>query len=197
MRQWCACIFLSLGLAAICPSRSYPQQHPFEAAVGVVYAPGHAFILKAPEGWILDRESRGHSRTEPVFYPIGFTAKDSPILIWAGSKRAESGGHRRIEAFLEEAACTLAPPKGAGVKALRVEEVRVGKGLRAEVYAFVSEPGDDAFFERVSCILTPFSVDYVMLRAKDKAFYERSLAPFLSIVKSYIPFQGGPAYIPR
>ncbi|MDD2676469.1 MAG: hypothetical protein PHP75_03245, partial [Methylacidiphilaceae bacterium] len=51
----CYRLLLFLGTALVCLSRAYPQQHPFEAGVGVVYAPGHAFILKAPEGWILDR----------------------------------------------------------------------------------------------------------------------------------------------
>ncbi|WP_018290301.1 hypothetical protein [Verrucomicrobium sp. 3C] len=197
VRGWRSLILLFLGAATVCLWRAYPQQHPFEAGVGVVYAPGHAFILKAPEGWILDRESRGKGRLEPVFYPVGFTAKDTPMLIWAGSKRFESGRQDRIESLLAEIAQVLSPPRGEGVKAVPVEECRVGKGFQAEIYAFVSEPGGESLFARVGCISSPTAIDYVALRAKDKSFYERSLAAFAAILKSYIPFRGGEVYIPR
>ncbi len=192
-------VFLLLGSASMIGlPRLYPQQHPFEAGVGVVYAPGHAFILKAPDGWILDRESRGSACPEPVFYPVGFTAKDSPVLIWAGSMRSEPGGRDRIREVLEERERSLSPLRGAGVKADRLDEWRVGKkGVRAEIYTFVSEPGGDPLLERIGCFPTATSIDYVVLQAKERAFYERSLAAFASIVKSYIPFQGGPVYIPR
>lgn len=197
MKEIRSLIFLLVGMATLGLPRLYPQQHPFEAGVGMVYAPGHAFILKAPEGWVLDRESRGNARPEPVFYPVGFTARDSPVLIWAGSMRGESGGQGRIQRLLEERARALAPPGGAGVKADRLDEWRVGKGARAEIYAFVSEPGGDLLLERVACFPTATSIDYIVLQAKERDFYERSLAPFASIVRSYIPFRGGPVYIPR
>lgn len=197
VRRWCSLIPLFLGAASICLWRAYPQQHPFEAGVGVVYAPGHAFILKAPDGWILDRESRGKARWEPVFYPVGFTAKDTPALIWTGSKRLEPGGRDRVESLLAEIAQVVSPPRGEGVKAVAVEEYRVGKGFHAKIYAFVSGPGGESLFARVGCIPNPTAIDYVVLRAKDKSFYERSLAAFAAIVKSYIPFRGGEVYIPR
>ncbi len=196
MRKSLFLIALLRGSGTIALPGAYPQQHPFEAGVGVVYGTGHAFILKAPEGWILDREAHGHSRSEPVFYPVGFTAKDSPILVWAASKRVPPGEGSRIEPLLEERARSLVPPRGAGVKADRVDEWRFGKGFRAEVYVFVSEPGGEPLWERVGCIRSASSVDYIVLQAKDRAFYERALAAFASIVKSYIPFRGGPAYIP-
>ncbi|VVM05096.1 hypothetical protein [Methylacidimicrobium tartarophylax] len=194
---WCFLLLLFVGSAVVCLSRAYPQQHPFEAGVGVVYAPGHAFILKAPEGWILDRESRGKGRWEPVFYPVGFTAKDTPTLIWAGSKRAEPGRPSRIENLLEEMAQSLSPPRGEGVKAVPLEEARVGKGFHAQIYGLVSKSGGESLFERVGCIPSATTIDYVVLRAKDKGFYERSLSAFNAIVKSYIPFRGGTVYIPR
>ncbi|MGD9896005.1 MAG: hypothetical protein AB7T14_02845 [Candidatus Methylacidiphilaceae bacterium] len=190
-------IFLVLLFLAATLSRAFPQQYPFEAGVGIVYAPEHAFILKAPDGWILDRESRSNSRPEPIFYPIGFTAKDTPVIIWAGSKRAESGGRSRIEKFLEERERALSSPRGDGVKAVPLEQWRVGKGLLAATYDFVSEPGEHLLLQRVSCILTGTSVDYVAVQAKDESFYARSLAAFASIVKSYIPFWGGTVFIPR
>ncbi|VVM08510.1 hypothetical protein MAMC_02225 [Methylacidimicrobium cyclopophantes] len=186
-----------LAMAACIPFPAFPQQEPFEAGVGIVYAEGHAFLLKAPEGWILDRESRGKTRREPVFYPVGFTAKDTPVLIWAGSQRAEPGGRGRIETLLEEKRRSLAPPLGSGAKSIRVAEWRVGKGLHADVFAFVSDPKEDSLLESMACIRTAVSIDYVVVKAKDESFYGRSLAAFASIVKSYIPFQGGTVYIPR
>ncbi|CAB4242676.1 protein of unknown function [Methylacidimicrobium sp. AP8] len=190
-------LLLLLGASLAGLPRAYPQQHPFEGGVGIVYAPGHAFLLKAPDGWVLDREWRGSEPPEPVFYPVGFTAKDSPVLIRSGSMRAESAGTAPIERFLEERAQVLAPPSGAGARAERVGECRLGKGALAEVYSFVSEPGGQALLERIGCVATADSVDYIILDAKDRAFYERSLAAFASILKSYIPFRGGPVYIPR
>ncbi|QSR84298.1 hypothetical protein [Methylacidimicrobium sp. B4] len=144
-------VLLLLGSASMIGlPRLYPQQHPFEAGVGMAYAPGHAFILKAPDGWILDRESRGNALPEPLFYPVGFTAKDAPVLSWAGSMRSEPGGRDRIQGFLEERARALSAPRGAGVKADRLDEWRIGKnGARVAIYAFVSEPGGDPLLERV------------------------------------------------
>ena len=54
---------------------------------GFFYKDSIAFIFTAPDGWLLDNYSAVNQGLPAVFYPIGQTWKDSPVIMYARARK--------------------------------------------------------------------------------------------------------------
>ncbi|MFX0202900.1 MAG: hypothetical protein ACFFCW_42900, partial [Candidatus Hodarchaeota archaeon] len=53
-----------------------------EKGTGMLFGEDHAFSVTAISGWVLDNQSGVRQGLHMVFYPVGRTWADSPVIIY-------------------------------------------------------------------------------------------------------------------
>ena len=85
-------LLFSLNLSAV-----QSNQQSTGGNTGIVYGSHHAFMLSAPEGWVLDNSSGVSQGVYAVFYPKGGSWEKSPVVMYANTTSRQEEGNETVQ----------------------------------------------------------------------------------------------------
>jgi hypothetical protein len=154
---------------------------------GVVYGPGHAFSLDAPEQWVLDNQSGVDQGLQAVFYPVGKSWTNSPTVMYANVYLKKD---QKAENAATVAAKDIADfRKHSGkLNVLDADPLPLGDPAndqpRKALVKYFS--GDDfGNFEAVAYINESSVVVMLVLSARKEDEFKKALPAFAELVRSY------------
>lgn len=80
----------------------YSTANSEDLSSGIVYGKDHAFIVKAPKGWVLDNEAGAPQGLHAVFYPQGGSWESSPAIMYANTSHKEQTEAKSLAEFIEQ-----------------------------------------------------------------------------------------------
>lgn len=188
---------IALSFFSCCapPLILYAQQSPAPDNMGIAVIVGksHAWMLEAPEDWILDPQGAAAAGLGAAFYPTDQTWGSAPAVMYANAivKSADSiTVDHVIKDEMRRAAARL--PK---TEAREVEPIPTIQGVDARVCHFMKS--DSSLFEAVAYIDCPTVVALVVLSARNARDFRASLGAFARLVDSYEWITNDPSRIKR
>lgn len=91
-----ACLLLLCCLAAHAQDA---KPEPRDPNSGIVYGKDHAYLIKAPDGWVLDNRSGVPNGIHAVFYPVGSSWNKTKVLMYVNGATKSDGD--TLEKFIE------------------------------------------------------------------------------------------------
>lgn len=164
-----------------------PCAHGQEAGTGVVYGDDHAFLIKAPGGWVLDNESGVIDGLHAVFYPVGSSWRDSSTIMYAQAWSKYATGERSepsgaLLAFMAADALKF-KQENPGIVVSDGSPLRTKDGKTALLRIFSGDKWNNR--EAVAYIEEPTVVAVIVLSCRDNNSFDRSLPAFKQLVASY------------
>ncbi len=152
-------------------------------AAGILYGHDHAFSFTAAQGWVLDNESGVPQGLHAVFYPVGQTWRDSPVMAYARaySKDDKADTVEKLVALNIREFRAKGSPNYQG----RFEKtLELPGGRKAAIYHYSGDHWGN--FEAVGYIDEEKTINFLVFNARSKELFEKSLEKFEQMVKSYI-----------
>ena len=84
-------------LLATCGAVAAAGQEP-TGRTGMMYGPGHAYMVTAPEGWVLDNQVGRSMGLHAVFYREGKTWRSAEAFMYVNTAAPDSGETASAEA---------------------------------------------------------------------------------------------------
>lgn len=166
----------------LCTAAAAQEQKPPTAAEpqgGIIYGNGHSFVLKAPDGWVIDNKSGAPHGLHAVFYPEGSSWLGAPAMMYANTAAKDE---RTLEAFIEGDLVAFRKHT-PGVKMEDAEAPAISRGGKVVAKYFSHE--ESGFFEMVAYIEESKVFVMLVLRAKTRKDFDASLPVFKQLVGSY------------
>jgi hypothetical protein len=149
--------------------------------IGLLHGRNHAFSFQAPPGWVLDNQSGLDIGLHAVFYPVGQTWRDSPVMAYAKVFTITP------EVATPEAlvADTLADfrPDSPLITATFKKSLTLADGRSASLYHFTGDKFGN--YEAVAYIKERVTINFFVLSSRDKKHFTSSLTAFEALVRSY------------
>jgi hypothetical protein len=159
-------------------------------AGGLVYGEDHSYFVEAPKGWVVDSGDATKMHFRPAwiksmrFYPPNTHWPESGVIIYAEFFKKHPGLQTTDEAIgqvvllFQKDGYAIHPKKKPSIKTEFNE-------LVGEIYHF----GPNRLGQYYACAYCPYKgyIDYIVLIARGKDLFERSLAAFEQVVRSYAP----------
>jgi hypothetical protein len=145
---------------------------------GIIYGADHAFVLTAPDGWVLDNASGVSQGLHAVFYPKGSSWKASSVVMYANvvHKKSEKDA---LETIVESDVADF-KRQSPGMK-VEDAEAPSGSGKNVLVKYFV----DDNSHEAVAYIGESKVIVMLVLNARTKKGFDDALPAFRQLISSY------------
>jgi hypothetical protein len=149
------------------------------AGTGILFGDHHAFSLTAPQGWVLDNESGVSQGLHAVFYPAGGSWEKSPAVMYGNGFDKDTTAHESLQKFIADDSLRF---RGYSSK-LTISELPPVKNKNGDSFKILQYFSDN--YEAVAYIEEIESFSIVVLTARDKESYEKSLPAFKDLVASY------------
>jgi len=170
---------LFAAVIAVCSSASAQT-----GAGGFVYGKDHAYFLEAPKGWVLDSGDAAKENVGGVFHPVSAHWPESGVIIYTDFYKKKKGLETPTDAMRNDVA--LFQKEGSIVHSEKKPSIKTNiGGLVGEVYYF--GPDRRGQYDARAYFAYKGYIDYFVLTARDKATFEKSLAAFGHVVRSYAP----------
>ena len=142
-----------------------------EGGTGVLFGNDHTFSFTAVEGWVLDNQSGVDQGLHMIFYPKGQTWRDSPVIMYGRAVPVSSvqSDFRRNGSI--------------DYKSEERDALNLGGGKQADIYHFSGDQGGN--YEAVAYIQEIDTINFLVFNSRSKKHFEKYLANFYQIVKSY------------
>jgi len=167
------------ALAIVCSSASAQT-----GAGGFVIGKDHAYLLEAPKGWVMDSGDAAKDKVGAVFHPANAHWPESGVIIYTDmlkktkTLQTPANAMRADIALFQKEGSVIRPVKKPSIK------TEIG-GLVGEVYHF--GPDRRGQYDARAYFTYKAYIDYLVLTARDKATFERSLPAFEHVAHSYAP----------
>ena len=161
--------------------------------VAVIVGKTHAWMLEAPENWILDPKQAEASGLGAAFYPSGETWSKAEAVMYANTI-PKSSDSVTVRAVIAE---DVGRAENRIPKTTVNEEAPIGtiQGVNAQVRYFARS--DSTLFEAVAYIDCPTAVALVVLSSRSAKDFRSSLPAFSRLVDSYEWITDNPAQSAR
>ena len=171
MKRFLLCLIAVSFPSSLCFSQTYPG--------GIVYGPKAAFNIAAPEGWVLDNESRAQQGLPCVLYPKGESWADARTIMYA---KIASTQYEDVNAFVATAIKELAKRHGKPK-----EKIASGKTHDGHDFFINEYPASKTYsqWERVAYVQLPHAVAYIVLSSRDKASYQKDSPALEAVLKTF------------
>src|SRR5207247_8396189 len=167
------------ALAMVCSSASAQT-----GAGGFVYGKDHAYFLEAPKGWVMDSGDAAKENVGAVFHPASAHWPESGVIIYTDFYKKKKGLETPSDAIRNDVA--LFKKEGSVIQPAKKRSLKSDLGgLVSEVYHF--GPDRRGQYDARAYFSYKGYIDYFVLTACDKATFDRSLAAFEHVVRSYAP----------
>lgn len=148
----------------------------------VIARQGHACLVTAPQGWVLDGESGRPDGLDAVLYPEGSSWTGARAVMYALVVTSEAPVS--LERFIG-ANMTAARRRSPRLAVGEPGDLPLSDGRRATVRTLKGDVRGN--LERVAFIRESRAVVMIVLTSRDPAQYESALPAFESLVSSYQP----------
>jgi hypothetical protein len=153
-------------------------------AGGFVYGKDHAYLLEAPKGWVLDSGDAAKENVGGVFHPANAHWRESGVIIYTDFYKKRKGLQTPTDAMQNDV--TLFKKEGSVIQPVKKRSIKTNiGGLIGDVYHF--GPDRRGQYDARAYFTYKGYIDYFVLTARDKATFEKSLAAFEHVVRSYAP----------
>jgi hypothetical protein len=177
MRRFLA-ILMAGGLAATIVAQN---QDPREGAGGVIFGPGFAFIMGAPEGWIFDSESAPSIGSRAVIYPVGTDLNHTQVIIHANALPLNT---MTLKQWIEQDIANL-QKEFPGIVVTKLKNLTTTDTLTAAVWEFDPAESSYGLYERIAYIDIGENVAIVSLSARNIKAYQESIPAFEYVVTEF------------
>lgn len=185
MRKNMKLLALAFTLAfGLCASSVYAEEvkTPSDEAPlkgGIIYGKDHAYVLSAPDGWVLDNQSGVNQGIHAVFYPEGGSWSDSKAVMYS---RINDKADKTLQDVIDNDLSHMSKDS-TKFKSVDQDTITCTKGAKAHI-KYLS--GDKfGSFEAVGYIEEPKKVIIIVLTARDEKNFKDSITAFNQLVKSY------------
>ena len=145
---------------------------------GILYGPGHSYMLEAATGWVLDSEGGASQGLHAVFYPRGSSWSDSLAAIYTTAVERRDG--ESLDQFINR---ELAPFRSDGVAVETQTPIITADGKTAAVRFLTG--GSHNSFEAIAYVPESKVIALIVLTARDQQSFGAALLPFAEVVRSY------------
>ena len=168
---------LVIGLAAFAVQAAAQSCAPC-----ILYGEDHAILLKAPAGWIGDDRSGRNQGLHVVFYPVGSSWKDSHVVAYV---RVRPKDHRiqSVQDLVEDTLNDFRTSGSPRIRATKAPPLHTKRGREAQVYHFTGDAWGN--YEAVAYFEEPKTINFIVLNARTKEAFERSLPSLQGLVHEY------------
>jgi len=112
---------------------------PVPEGNGIIHGENHAYFIQAPKGWGLDNAIWADRGIFAVFYPVGKTFQESPVI---GYSMIQTKGQGDLATHIQaDMAYSLKNAKDA--KTERIKSLKTKDGMTAIVYAITGVPNQN------------------------------------------------------
>lgn len=154
-----------------------------EGGTGMLFGTDHAFYFTAPNGWVLDNQSGVSRGLHMVFYPIGYTWANSPVVAYGRSVSKNSTAKSvkdQVERTIKEFHTHYESPNYRGEKQSILE---LPDGIRIQIYFFRGDKWGN--YEAVGYIEEESTINLLVYNSRTKEDFYKYLHAFEKILFSY------------
>jgi hypothetical protein len=175
-------LLLAMALAAPAVARAASDIEPStpEEISAVIEKAGHACVLTAPPGWVLDNEAGRKDGLDAVLYPEGSSWAGARVVMYALVVPAQN--RPSLERFIG-ANLAEARHRSPGLSVVRPADLALSDGRRAQVRSLAGDAHGN--HEMIAFIGEPDAVVMLVLTTRDPAQFSRAREAFASLVASY------------
>lgn len=152
---------------------------------GMIYGESHAFMVCAPDGWILDNSIGNQDGIFAVFYPDGsswYSAKESGTVMYVNTYGKPDDQYTVAKAIEFDAEDTIKSEKSPVVVVKKGEPIKLDD-LFVPVQLFA--PGGFNRYEAVAYIDSPKIIITIAMTSKNEDAFKRDYPLFVQLVQSY------------
>lgn len=163
-----------------------------EGGRGMLFGQDHAFAVTAAPNWVLDNESAVNQRLHMVFYPIGGTWSNSPVIVYG---RAVPVTHAMtIKSQVEQTVSDFHKNGSPNYSSKAKPSLALPNGRKAEIYYYAGDRWGN--YEAVAYIQETRTINYLVFNSRTKENFEKYIGDFQKIVSSYQNLYTTPAKFP-
>ncbi|MGB7203627.1 MAG: hypothetical protein WBD16_15375 [Pyrinomonadaceae bacterium] len=182
MKKKLTWLVLSLFLSTVSVHAQTKTDEPKNIATGVIFGRNHAYMLKAPKGWVMDNQSGVSQGLHAVFYPKG-SSWDKGIAVMYTNVMAKANEKQSLEDLVDQDIRRF-KQNSPNLKIEEGETLTLEKGKSAVVKKFSSDTNGN--YETVAYINESKVAVIIVLTSRSKKDYEASLSAFRELVTSYL-----------
>jgi hypothetical protein len=173
-------ILVTLALIAICGTVTAIGQEP--GKTGIMYGPGHAYMVEAPDGWVLDNQVGRSRGLHAIFYRIGETWRDTDAFMYVNTAAPDSGEAASAEAVARRDSLRFVA-QNPNIKITVAAPIEMKDGTQAMVRHFTG----DVYGNSEAAAYVPektFTPIFILSATSEDAF-KQALPAFEQLVRSY------------
>ncbi|MGG9971981.1 hypothetical protein ACQ33O_09335 [Ferruginibacter sp. SUN002] len=149
---------------------------------GMIYGKNHAFMLTAPDGWVLDNQAGVSQGLHAVFYKEGESWSEGESVMYATSGIFEETGYKNIDDLIEKDGKDFIR-NYADIKIVVKDDIKINDSTKAKVrYLSGKSYGN---FEAMAYIDAGSSWSMIILTCRTQEGFNSSTDAFNTLVKSY------------
>jgi hypothetical protein len=148
---------------------------------GIVYGDDHAFIIEAPDGWVLDNQAGVQNGLHAVFYKKGSSWKDGTVVMYANTAHKSNKGSESLDALIKTDFDRF-KSHSSDIRMIDAGKVKIGK-KEAVIKKFVGDKWGN--YETVAYIDESKIISILVMTSRNKKEFDDSYPSFIQLVKSY------------
>ena len=149
---------------------------------GIVYGEGHAFLIDAPPGWVLDTRSGVPDGLHAVFYPRGSSWSESPTVMYATWASKKKEGVSTVQQMIDKDVANFKKDNPSMVITESLP-LKTGDGKMALVRLF--RGGQEGNFEAVAYVGEKAGVAVLVMASHNQVAFNKAIPAFEKLVSSY------------
>ena len=149
---------------------------------GIVYGEGHAFLIEAPTGWVLDTRSGVPDGLHAVFYPRGSSWSKSPTVMYAAWASKKKEGVSTLQQMIDKDVADF-KKENPSMVITESRPLKTGDGKTAVVRLF--KGGQEGNFEAVAYVGEKAGVTVLVLASHNQVAFNKAIPAFEKLVSSY------------
>lgn len=150
-----------------------------ESGTGTVLVADHLFSFTAPKGWIMDDRSGVAQGLYVVFYPVGQSWRDSPVMAYMRTY-GKSDAIATIPQLVDN---TIRVNGSPDYRVAFLQAIELGPDRKAMIYHYSGDRRGT--HEAIAYIEEQNSFNCLVLSARDRKEFDDSWEKFDEMVKSY------------
>ena len=172
----------SLLILLLCSVPLLTKAQEGTGQVGIIYGPGHAYSVTAPEGWILDNQIGLRLGLPAVFYHSSKTWGTAQARMYVNTSAPDSGKTADPLARAQ-ADSIMFVHDNPGIRITVADTIRISD----KTYAIVRHFAGDRYgnFEAIAYIAEKTIIPQIVLTCRTKEAFDEALPAFKQLVRSY------------
>ncbi len=174
-------LLIALVLMAGCAGTSAVRQQP-DSRTGIMHGPGHAYLIEAPEGWVLDNEVGRSMGLHAVFYPEGETWREAEAFMYVNTVGPARGDTASVEVAARNDSLKFVADN-PGITITEADPILLQTGSYAIVRHFTGDVYGN--YEAAAYVPEKTITPIFILSARSLVAFLEALPAFEQLVRSY------------